>query len=51
MFPDTHRLDPPIFSAIHFSAAMHASLDQSSLAETRKKKKKVRALVLFPLRL
>lgn len=44
-------LDPPIFSAIHFSAAMHASLDQSSLTETRKKRKKVQALVLFPLRL
>lgn len=43
-YKDTPRypqlLDPPIFSVIHFSAAMHASLDQSSLAETRKKKKK-----------
>lgn len=43
-YKDTPRYpqlpDPPIFSVIHFSAAMHASLDQSSLAETRKKKKK-----------
>lgn len=43
-YKDTPRYpqlpDPSIFSVIHFSAAMHASLDQSSLAETRKKKKK-----------